>query len=786
MICSATQFDHFLPGTTMTMTRCAPLVLFLTLATFAAFGARDAKAQTAAAPQSPGTTDSQQAPKPAQPTDETPKESADEPPRFFDTTTVSATLNPAVVRDTPGAVSVISAETIQRLLIENVADLVKFEPGVYIESNLTRVGLNGFNIRGIGGNRVMTQVDGVETSEQFDFGPFNVHQFALDLDTLKSAEIVRSAGSSLYGSDALGGVVSFFTKDPADYLAGRRFLHVGGKTLFDGRASDASGNVVIAGGRPRAQASLFASYGTGHEPRNKGEVKTEGPTRTAPSPQDRNVVQALGKVVWTLGDGHVLRGTVEVADNDIETQSFLSRGVTVQGPITTNVADVVSDDTMRRRRVSIDHTLANRGGLNQWSWNLYAQASDTEQVVDEVRITSGAGPSSTVNRTGTLDYEQDGYGGALQGRKAFAPGGQAVLLTFGGSHKHNTFDMIRDRLDMNAATGAVIPATNLILPTKYFPKSDVAETGTYIQAEMRLGRLTLIPGVRYDRFSLDADANDAVFLASLSPPAEDFDADATSGKVGAALRVTSAVTLHAQYAGGFRAPPYSAVNSGFTNPLGGYTSVPNTELDAETSDNFELGVRSTTGPVSVGVTGFWNDYDNFILQVQRGVNPSTGLLEFQYQNISKVKIRGVELQGEARLTDGWRLRAAYALIRGDDVSGETDVPLNTIAPDQGVIGLQYVSRSNRWGNDLTARAVSAQSSDTAGTGMFAPAAFAVVDLSGWFAIRRDITLRAGIFNLTDAKYFEWPNVRGRQATDSTIDRYSSPGVSGAVSLSYAW
>ena len=83
-----------------------------------------------------------------------------------------------IVKETPGTVSVIDAETIERRLIENIADLVKFEPGVYIETNLTRIGLNGFNIRGIGGNRVMTQVDGVETSEQFDFGPFNVHQFA--------------------------------------------------------------------------------------------------------------------------------------------------------------------------------------------------------------------------------------------------------------------------------------------------------------------------------------------------------------------------------------------------------------------------------------------------------------------------------------------------------------------------------------------------------------------------------------------------------------------------------
>ena len=167
---------------------------------------------------------------------------------------MSATSNPATVKETPGTVSVIDAATIERRLIENVSDLVKFEPGVYVESNLTRIGLNGFNIRGMGGNRVLTQVDGVETSEQFDFGPFNVHQFTLDLDTLKTAEIMRSSGSALYGSDALGGVVSFFTKDPADYLASHRF-HAGAKALFDGRSDDAK-REYRRGGRQQACAGV--------------------------------------------------------------------------------------------------------------------------------------------------------------------------------------------------------------------------------------------------------------------------------------------------------------------------------------------------------------------------------------------------------------------------------------------------------------------------------------------------------------------------------------------------
>ena len=107
----------------------------------------------------------------------------DEPPSFLDSVTVSATMRPAPVRDTPGMVSVIDGEAIQERMIEDFADLVKYEPGVYVENNVTRLGLNGFNIRGIGGNRVMTLVDGVQTSEQFDFGPFNIHQGSLDVDT---------------------------------------------------------------------------------------------------------------------------------------------------------------------------------------------------------------------------------------------------------------------------------------------------------------------------------------------------------------------------------------------------------------------------------------------------------------------------------------------------------------------------------------------------------------------------------------------------------------------------
>ena len=123
---------------------------------------------------------------------------------YLETVNVTATRGERTLRETPGQVSVVSAEEIADQGYRDATDLVRFLPGIYVDGDLTRLGTSGFNIRGIGGNRVATQVDGVPTSEQFDFGPFRVTQYALDLDLLESVEIVRSAGSSLYGSDALG------------------------------------------------------------------------------------------------------------------------------------------------------------------------------------------------------------------------------------------------------------------------------------------------------------------------------------------------------------------------------------------------------------------------------------------------------------------------------------------------------------------------------------------------------------------------------------------------------
>ncbi len=703
---------------------------------------------------------------------------------FLDEVTVTAGHVPASLRDTPGHVSIVTDEDIEDHLYEDIADLVRYEPGVYVEGDSTRLGLNGFNIRGIGGNRVLTQVDGVPNAEQFDFGPFNVHQQAIDIDTLKSAEIVRSAGSALYGSDAVGGVISLITKNPSDYLGGGR-RHFGLKAGFDGRSQDSNLNAVLAGGSETGRASLFISSSNGNELDNAGETGGRGTDRDLPNPQERERLQALGKAAYDISTGNTLWATFELNSAEADTDVVSALGTSRLGPFTITNFDVLANDTQDRRRASLEQVVTSDGAIDQWSWRINTQNVDTAQNVAEHRLFATFGPPLETNRSGDLWFEQKTFGAEINGLAESGNGDSfSSAFYFGGSILADEFDMLRDRIEHDLS-GRVVP-TQLVFPSKYFPQTETEETGAYAQAELRWSRITLIPGVRYDRFVVDADPSDAVYIAAGGQPAASLDADAVSPKLGAAFELHRTTTLTAQYAAGFRAPPYSSINTGFTNLAGGYQTLANPGLDPEISDNFELGLRWSAGGTSWSVNGFRNLYEDFIEFQTVGFNPRLRVVEFQNVNLTEVEIDGLEFRLESRLGDNVLLRAAYAHIDGHDTTGEIDVPLASIAPNEGVLGLRYLADSAKWGLDGSVRLVDDRDPEKVPEGEHVPAGYEVVDLVAFFALPADMKLRVGLLNATDEAYFESWHVRGRQANDPRLLLYSSPGRNVVASLSYNW
>ena len=109
-----------------------------------------------------------------------------------ETIVVVGTRSERSIDEVAASVSLRTSEDIERELARDIADLVRFEPGVTVGGTGSRFGLGGFNIRGIEGNRVLTLVDGVRVSDEFSFGPFlSARRDFVDIDSLSRAEIAR-------------------------------------------------------------------------------------------------------------------------------------------------------------------------------------------------------------------------------------------------------------------------------------------------------------------------------------------------------------------------------------------------------------------------------------------------------------------------------------------------------------------------------------------------------------------------------------------------------------------
>ncbi len=135
---------------------------------------------------------------------------------------VTATRMPRDLADVAGTVSIVEREQLQRDLVFDLRDLERSVPGLQVESGGSRFGTSGFRIRGIGGNRVSTLLDGVPLVERFSIGNYSDSgRDLLNLGLISRIEVLRGPASTLYGSKAIGGVVAFSTLDLRDVLDGR-------------------------------------------------------------------------------------------------------------------------------------------------------------------------------------------------------------------------------------------------------------------------------------------------------------------------------------------------------------------------------------------------------------------------------------------------------------------------------------------------------------------------------------------------------------------------------------
>lgn len=695
------------------------------------------------------------------------------------TITVTATRLPVPVEDAPATVTVIGAERIADELTTDIKDLVRFEPGISVPrqptrfsaagSSVGRAGNEGFTIRGIGGNRVLIQVDGVRVPDGFSFGPQATGRGDyVDLGLIKSVEILRGPASALYGSDGLAGAVSFTTSDPADFLEGGK--SVGGLVRASyASADDEFAETAIVAGRSGSWSAMAAyTRRDFHELDNKGTNDSTGAARTTPNPQDGRSNAALARIVYQAG-GHRLRLTGEYFDSHLFTD--------VLSGLSSTVELLQGRDTSERKRAALDWSWDGAGAIEFARLAAFRQDADDVQFTDEDRT-----PLADRERRNT--FENRVYGASGEVRVGFETGGLRHRLVFGGDISFTRQKGLRD---------GVVPPAGETFPTRAFPVTDYMLAGLFLTDEITAGPVTVYPALRFDAY--DLDPTDDPLLPTFAGAKQD--GSRLSPKIGAVAKLTDGIRLFANYAQGFKAPEPSQVNNFFANPAVGYTSIPNPNLRPETSRSYEAGVRVTGGAVSVDLTGFHADYRNFIEQVETTgrpfPSPATPWI-YQWVNRGRVKIDGAEARIEARPARGVTASLAASYTVGDAIDPDgTRSSLQSIDPMKVVAGLGYDRADRRFGGRFSVTYVGQKElSRTAGMTCDTPPADQcftgnerfILDLTAYARLTDTLTLRGGVFNITDEKYWWWSDIRSLAASSPIKDAYSQPGRNGSVSLSF--
>ncbi|AWK85393.1 TonB-dependent hemoglobin/transferrin/lactoferrin family receptor [Azospirillum thermophilum] len=691
----------------------------------------------------------------------------------LDTISVTATRSEKSTFETPQTVTVIDEQELDRHTVTRPSDLTRYEPGVDVTNQPARTGSGGFTIRGIGDNRVRIQIDGVRVP---DFPGTNAPSGTytrdfVDMELLKRVEIVRGPASALYGSDAIGGVVAFETKDPDDYLkrVGKDWTAVikGG---YDSADRSLSKTLVAAGRAAWAEGMVAYTRRDGHALGTSGSLSA--------NPQDTASNNVLAKLVLRPTGEDRVRFTVESFDKKVETDVVSDRSATV--------LDSRGEDRTRRLRLSVDHThTAPIGFIDQLQWRLFTTRVTRDEDTTQLRRSGTA----LARRISNFDYEQSIVGGEVQLSSTVTLFGLKNSFTYGATLERSKTKRPRDRYETALATGAVTRSFSggpgvppEAFPNKNFPDTTTLQGGIYVQDEIAAGRLTVTPALRLDYYKMTPHPDASFLNTNIRNFRVDEVSDvALSPKLGATYALTDALTVYGQYARGFRSPPYDDANIGFTNGPSRYEILPNANLKAEKSDGFEAGLRGRFADgSSFGVSAFYNLYSDFIESRQIGIR--NGITQFQARNIANVEIWGVDGRGEWRFLPEWGLFGSAAFARGED--RDTGLPIDSVAPLTGVLGVRY-DRADGWGAELLGRGAT-RHSRVSTPGNFQAPGYAVADANISYEWDPTLSINAGVFNIFDRKTFNYRDVSGLGANRTDIDRYARPGRTFAVNATLRW
>ncbi|MFK8058040.1 MAG: TonB-dependent receptor [Saprospiraceae bacterium] len=690
-----------------------------------------------------------------------------------------------VATDIPWTVAMVTSKDIEAVNPQTSAHALESSGEVFVQRS--QMGGGSPIIRGFEANRVLLVVDGVRLNNAIYRSGHLQNAISVDPSMLDRVEVLFGAGSLLYGSDALGGVVHFRTKEPKLHIEGTD--RTGGNffTRFSSANLEKTAHVDynIASKKWASQTSLtissFADQRAGtnynHEFITYGQTPfyvpdgTSGEVRANSDPflqrgTGYDQIDVMQKIKWQIGKERYLLFNAQYSNSsDVPRYDQLSQ-VSGDRPSDLKFAEWYYGP-QQRVFGSVRLVSSKKSFLHDRSQWIAAYQKLDEDRYDR-RLDAMWRNFSFINvGVSSLTFDADKYFGE----------NQAHRLSYGFEGQHNTVGSIAGRTHL-------FDETVLLDQISRYPSGGSTMSSGGVYTTYRYGqpgaKFNAQAGLRYSAVHLAAVFGNEIMTEPVDWPQELRDGVSS---VNSALTYASGVTFSPTKSTKIQALASTAFRAANIDDFGkmrvknGFVSVPNIDLEPERALNAELTLTQNFGRLKsegfaarLGATAFYSKIQNIVVRTN-GALPNgdttfvSGGDEYRVQvntNADEGEIRGVGLKADFTYGKNFSLAARGTLTKGISFAADgTETPLSHIPPMYGqgvmryVLG-KYTLRGTYRFNGLKAwedyaPAGSSDNEDLAIEGVGTPA-WSTVDVHIEMDLNKKLRLQGGIENIGDLHY----------------------------------
>ena len=669
-------------------------------------------------------------------------------------------------RDIPQTIVNISAKDIAFENPQTSADLLESTGNVYIQKS--QLGGGSPMIRGFSTNRLLITVDGVRMNNATFRGGNLQNVISIDPFTIQNTEITLGAGSVVYGSDAIGGVMSFYTKKPQLSYKDSLFFKANTAVRYASANHEKTGHLDLNFGLKKWAFLTSVSY-TDFDDLRMGSNGPDDYLRPEYVETINGVdviVQNENPLVQTPTGYDQINVLQKVRYEPKEDLSF-DLGVYY----TTTSSYPRYDRLLRYRDGNLRSAEWDYGPQSWFMGNFQVtKLSSSSNLYDKIQATAayqnfqeGRFDRDFQSTTRNIREEAvDAYSLNLDLEKSLS---EKSKLFYGLEYVYNNVNSTGEELDI---------VTNVTSPTvsRYPNGSNWQSVAAYASFKYKPNtKFVFQSGLRYNQVTANADFRENNTFLNLPFDTTKLNTGALTGTAGISWIPSEMIQWKLNASTAFRAPNIDDIGKVFDSEPGSVV-VPNQDLKPEYAYGGELGLRlNFDGTLVFDMAAYYTFLDDALIRRDYTLN---GESQIEYdgelsnvqaiQNASKEWIYGFEIGMKLNISKQLKLTSQYNIIGGTEEDDGVEVPVRHIAPNFGNTHVSWKSGKflidafAEYNSELSFNqlAPSEQTKDfiyalDADGNPYSPSWY-TFNLRTQYSFSKDLSLTASLENITDQRY----------------------------------